>query len=266
MTYQRVFHASDLPTEGTFSAETRESLRMDFKVFANPKAGREHSKDIAAFANALGGVLVIGANEDKKNDRIVYVGIEKKGQTYLQVKQIFEDAGRECSPSISVEAVELRLEEKSLVAVNVDPYAGQLVGAPAELECPDCADKLQKGENWRFPIRVSSTTKFISPSEFPMYMEPKVRSSVLLLNKIPKKCRDLVRLVGYSTELEAELKHIDPERNIARFRSEQYKADFNIPLTRITDVWPFDDKKWQIDIDGVTKVGPGMIVFRKAHP
>lgn len=53
--YARIETAEQLPGPGTQTALLRERSDLDFKSFVEPKNMVEHAKDIAAFANALGG-------------------------------------------------------------------------------------------------------------------------------------------------------------------------------------------------------------------
>lgn len=64
MTYGRITEPTQLPPDGPFSVRAREKHDIDFKRFADDAQPWEHAKDIAAFANALGGVIVVGADAE----------------------------------------------------------------------------------------------------------------------------------------------------------------------------------------------------------
>lgn len=49
------------------SPTSRESGTFDFKEAPDPPHARELAKDVAAFANALGAVIIVGTVEDKKH-------------------------------------------------------------------------------------------------------------------------------------------------------------------------------------------------------
>jgi hypothetical protein len=68
--YARIESAKDLPQEGGLNERARERRDIDFKTYVPPESMAEHAKDVAAFANGLGGVLLIGA--DIKDDKLVY--------------------------------------------------------------------------------------------------------------------------------------------------------------------------------------------------
>src|SRR5690242_16146701 len=101
MTYARIENIADLPPEGPLSERAREKSDLDFKQYTDPAKMWEHSKDIAAFANALGGVLLIGA--DDASGQLLYRGIA--GQTVKDIQAIYEGAAQRCSPSPIVDVV-----------------------------------------------------------------------------------------------------------------------------------------------------------------
>jgi predicted HTH transcriptional regulator len=63
MTYSRIGTANDLPPAGPLNNRSREKSDLDFKTFVEQAKSWENAKDVAAFANALGGVLLIGADD-----------------------------------------------------------------------------------------------------------------------------------------------------------------------------------------------------------
>jgi len=60
--FRPVLKTADLPEIGT----ARETGTYDFKGSADPTDPRELAKDVAAFANAFGGVVLVGAVEDEQ--------------------------------------------------------------------------------------------------------------------------------------------------------------------------------------------------------
>src|SRR5438876_521586 len=97
MTYGRIESVADLPPSGLLSARSREKLDLDFKRFADERKMWEHAKDVAAFANAFGGVLLVGADNETDPALLAYPGV--RGQSVADVARIYEDGARLCSPA-----------------------------------------------------------------------------------------------------------------------------------------------------------------------
>src|SRR5262249_2090002 len=57
------------------------------------------------------------------------------------------------------------------------------------IEGPIGARSGKDAQAWIFPGREASHTKYLTPNELPMYMNPKVRRVLLLLERIPDKER-----------------------------------------------------------------------------
>jgi predicted HTH transcriptional regulator len=135
--------------------------------------GAEHAKDIAAFANRLGGVILVGADCEKDKTKLEYVGLER--QTTAEVTEIYEKAALLCSPPQNVNVVSLQSPDgKPLVAINIDPSLDQIVGSPVAAK----GGNLIKGA-WRFPVRRGSVTDFVDPHNLAQYMNrrPAARTS-----------------------------------------------------------------------------------------
>jgi len=116
MTYLRIETVADLPPEGPLNDRAREKADLDFKTFADPAKSWEHAKDVAAFSNAIGGVLLIGAHD--KTGHLAYPGIVR--QSVKDIQGIYEAAAQLCSPSPIVDVIPI--PARNVVAVNVEPY------------------------------------------------------------------------------------------------------------------------------------------------
>ena len=160
MTYQHIEAPGDLPPPGALNARAREKQDLEFKTFADAGKMWEHAKDIAAFANALGGVLLIGADNTTDPTVLAYPGLAPT-QTVAGVASIYEKAGAMCSPAQNVDVVPMQGPGGvDLVAVNVDPSVDQVVAAPGGHKQTGTL-----GHLWRFPIRRGSQTDDINPEE-----------------------------------------------------------------------------------------------------
>lgn len=161
---------STIPSIGDIETDT-----LDFKARSEGRTGRSTTwaaKDVAAFANADGGVLIIGAYEDNRRG---YLGLIK-GMTDEDVKIVrdtFSDAAKEiCRPSPVNNSVLLQHGTDKLVAVNVWPFPGHAVGIKVD---PD---------TWRFPVRRGLDTPYLTPERLPMLMLPELRRKISLLRSI----------------------------------------------------------------------------------
>lgn len=261
MTYARIETVADLPPAGPLNDRAREKSDLDFKAFADKAKMWEHAKDIAAFANALGGVLLIGA--DDSTGQLVYPGIA--GQTVNEIKATYEGAAQLCSPSPVVDVVPI--PEKNLVAVNVEPFVDQLVGAPAKIKNDAGSPGIQK-DAWVFPIRQASQTEFIKPENLAMYMNREVRRAVLLLAKIPSDKKGVRvshhvkvfrgdpsdRSGPFEVEtLELTLDSVSVENNFVALVDHVGHGTVltcHVPLTDIIDVWQSESEQWNVLVRG----------------
>jgi hypothetical protein len=166
---------ADVPPAGPLDAQVRGTHRLDFKETSAPDKTSEHAKDMATFANGFGGVILVGS---KVSDGVLdHPGISRPHAA--RMAEVYEQTAKDmCSPSPVVNAiiVAMPVTANVLLAVNVDPFVDGPVGA-------------KQGEAWLFPVREASHTKFLRPSELPMYMNPRLRRVLLLLERISEKER-----------------------------------------------------------------------------
>ena len=259
MTFTRIETVADLPPEGPLNDRAREKADLDFKTFADPAKSWEHAKDIAAFANALGGALLIGA--DDSTGQLVYPGIA--GQSVKDIQGIYEAAAQLCSPSPVVDVIPIPLSPtKNVVAVNVEPYLDQLVGAPAKIKNNAGSPGIQK-DAWVFPIRKASQTAWIKPENLAMYMNREVRRAVLLLAKIPETARREVPVHFHVhrtsttealsvSEMNLSIGVVSPEANFLELLQDDGGSVLScrVPLTDVQDVWSSKKDRWSIRLAG----------------
>jgi hypothetical protein len=254
VTYQRIEAPGDLPPPGALNARAREKQDLDFKIFADSGKMWEHAKDIAAFANALGGVLLIGADDQSDPTVLKYPGLV--GQTVADVKRVYEDAGAKCSPAQSVDVVPIKGPGNlDLVAVNVDPCVDQIVASPGGHKQTGIL-----GHLWRFPIRRASQTDDINPEDLAMFMDRQARRAYVMVARIPPDKRP--RMVFYHQKsasphqhgpLETgdyELRLVDVPRERNFIVVEHTGSQCRIPLSDILDVWERDDEVWAVKVSG----------------
>ncbi|WP_437767160.1 ATP-binding protein [Sorangium sp. So ce281] len=260
-TYRKIETFADVPSAGPLDAKVRETHRLDFKETASPEKTAEHAKDMAAFANTFGGVILIGSRVDA--GIVEHPGISRPHAARLA--EVYEQAAKEmCSPSPVVNAIIITVPGNSqvLLAVNIDPFIEGPIGA-----------KLKEQDAWVFPVREASHTKYLKPNELPMYMSPKVRRTLLLLGCIrdgasiqlwmqPKgetaNKNRYSELVHGPLPLEARdaIKGaVELAKNSVHFGlSEPNHLNMQLvvcaPLTDIEDVWQAHDDKWNIRLGG----------------
>lgn len=245
-----------LPPEGEPSAKTRESGNLDFKQFADPRNSWEHAKDLAAFANMLGGALLIGAAENA--GALTYPGIS---QSAKDVQTIYESAARMCSPPPVVDPTPIHLGDgRIVVAVNVQASV-DVIAAPASFR--DAQGNKVQIEGWSYPRRVGSQTGYIAPAELPMFMTRDARRGFLLANRIPPGATAGLtvlsaspRLRGYAGvpveygKIVLDLRQSSLESNFVEFSGKSGKEIVRVPLMDIVDVWEHLPGKWSIRLAG----------------
>lgn len=123
--FQPVTSPTQLPPAGhsaeTYSFDIKQNIQKPFDSF-------ELAKDVSAFANANGGVILVGAAEDRKRGTISrYLPLDEKGAK--EIRDAYSTAVRDhCSPAPVINPVVLPKDGGHVVAVNVWPFPGQAVG------------------------------------------------------------------------------------------------------------------------------------------
>lgn len=180
--YQPILDAAQLPRSSP-SALVGETDLYDFKLRVDLAGDAKHTpqdvradlaKDMASFANARGGTIIVGAREERDAPR--YLGIEKAEAAALH--DAYDRAANHlCSPSPRIVAREL-IDDASggalILVINVDPIPGAAVGC----RHPDHPDR------WRFPMRVGREPEFLTPERLPMLIDARHRRLFVLIASI----------------------------------------------------------------------------------
>jgi hypothetical protein len=165
----------------TRAGELPERSMLDFKAKYDASKHFEMAKDVAAFANHLGGALVIGAAETTAGVRWVPMAAADA----KQLEGAFNTAvAQRCRPAPVVDLERITVQGGVVLVVNVLPSMA-LVGVKIT---GDKADGYGDPA-WVFPLRVGSNADYLRPEMLPMYMVPDVRRKVLLLQQIPADSR-----------------------------------------------------------------------------
>jgi hypothetical protein len=209
---------------------------MDWKV--KPAAFPfEKAKDVAAFANHLGGTLLIGAHE--LNGRLqAYVGMTPADAGKLRDGYSKAVADR-CQPRPAIDFEEYDDPSdmsKRIVAINAYPSLN-LVGVKVN---GDKAKEGYGGAAYVFPVRSGTDARYLEPGQLAMFMTPHVRRVVILLSKVRRQTLVVVkRPEGHAFyEYRALLNEVDEDENVVVLldpsSGEQTRR---IPLDRITTVF-----------------------------
>ena len=142
-----------------------------------------------------------------------------------------------------------------MVAVNVDPFPGQLIGA-----------RLPDSQGWRFPIRTAARhCTYIDPEKLMIYSDPRTRKAAILLSSIEPTARKITVQVMERREdgdeisnrdaiYEGELKSVDVDKNSVSLtvRLEDHIMPIAVPLEDIEAVWT-GGGMWTIRLDGAIR-------------
>jgi hypothetical protein len=262
----------------SLAVSAHEKTVLDLKTrydLTNPTSVFELAKDMAAFANALGGTVLIGASEHsdslgRKTGRIeAFVpNIDDAGL----IKAATTAARDLCQPPFTVEPEVIKLsvneqasvvkkplaQDATLVALNVHP----LVASPCAVAACDAAG-VRIANAYRFPLRFLEGTKWLKPEDLAFHMNSHERRMYLLLSRVPRDQRIQIWDKGQGAlgaKRLGKLIDVDAERMIAKFafRGSDYEVIAHVPLVFVTAVWLDEKDVSNIDVRGafnVTKFG-----------
>lgn len=153
----------------------QERVWFDLKATYGPAARAEIAKDVAAFANAIGGAIIVGAQEGPTEpDYSSPLSDEWAAKLEGQFDEAVRDFCRP-SPTVHVRAIPVPdMPAKVVLVANVEPAIDQPIAARHESD----------QNTWRFPLRVGRHTEYIFPEQLPLYMDSKARRAKLLLLRI----------------------------------------------------------------------------------
>jgi len=169
---------SEIPPIGTLERST-----LDFKARPDTRgdAAYERAKDMAAFANALGGTILVGCADT--SDRLTaYLPLAPADTT--TTRRHYEEAARDlCVPAPVIVPHEIGWESGVIVAINVRPYPDRVIGVR----------KAGRPDVYTFPLRQMTRTIFLKPEQIAMYSDPRVRRALVLLRAIPAEPMVMLR-------------------------------------------------------------------------
>lgn len=222
-----------------------ERVVMDWKV-KPANFPFEKAKDVAAFANHLGGCILIGAAEDK-GQLAKYVGMppDEAGK----VRDDYSKAVvQRCQPPPSVDFEEYKDPHdgtKRIVAINVWPSLN-LIGVKID------TDKSKEGFGgpaFVYPVRSGTDAMYLQPVQLPMYITAQVRRIAVMLARIPDGATvQLIetRLDNSKIDKAYTFDGVAEDANLVKFRVLGSDAVLHVPLDRVLTVYEGPDATWRV--------------------
>lgn len=256
--FKAIKTADDLPEEGS----SYERAQLEFKKLVNGNRRYELAKDVAALANATGGVILVGI-EDEHEQLARYVPLTQ--QDAEETRRAVNDAVSDrCFPSPHCEPEIVARDGGFVVAINVWPLPDQLVGVKAPIE----KEAGEKKPQWAFvfPVRKHTGTDFLKPQELAPLMLPKIRHAAIALESIPEGQRQNLTLTYQAyrdVKLGAAYVNVNIQTARATFLVSHGGEYFNrnqnqelvLPLQAIDSVQPLTGDRWRICLSGHLKTG-----------
>lgn len=256
---------TSLPDEGV----DRESRRFDFKKTVSSKNHVELAKDVAAFANAFGGHILVGAVEDPQTGRLDHYEPLPEAFAHEVVTAFDRAVATRCFPKPLHDSKLLPRGEGFVVVVNVWAFPGGIVGVRSDTQ-----------DAYLFPVRVGAQTDHLRPEVLPMFMVPEVRRIAVLLGSIPARnrsciCASFRMRSSQGTEIartNLDLVELREQENVAVFRvSEFQRKDYitnyptncrvHIPLDQVESAWSESTGDWALLLRGRFHVRDNQITY-----
>jgi len=173
------------------------------------------ARDVASFANHLGGTLLIGAHEQNGGVGAYSPMTQKQAQ---QARDMYSKAVTErCRPKPLFDFEMFQSDGGFVLAVNVWPST-VLIGVIVKVHKPD---EGYGGESFVFPVRVGSDTDpHIEPEKLAMYMLPEVRRNFILISRIAVGERvevEVQHLAGSHRDIAVSFTGVDYDSNLVIF-------------------------------------------------
>lgn len=209
----------------------------------------ELGKDVAALANALGGTILVGAQEVAST---LHVYLPRDDDEVKRTIRAIEDAVRDrCSPSPVVSMEKIHYESGCILAVNVSAFPSQPVGVWVRGDKEDGYGD----PTWTFPVRVGTQTKFFRPEQLAMLMLPELRRVAIALADIEQNTEVFLHTASrtvHNTPYPVTFLSSDPLANvliIREFASNGGLADVAVPLDGVRSVWRAN-ARWHVALKG----------------
>jgi hypothetical protein len=222
-----------------------ERVVMDWKV-KSANLSFEKAKDIAAFANHLGGCILIGVAEDK-GQLVKYVGMPPN-----EAGKVRDDYSKavvqRCQPPPNVDFEEYKDPHdstKRIVAINIWPSLN-LIGVKID------TDKSKEGFGgpaFVYPVRSGTDAMYLQPVQLPMYITAQVRRIAVMLARIPDGATvQLIetRLDNSKIDNAYTFDGVSEDENLVKFRVRGSSTVLHVPLDRVLTVYEGPDAAWRV--------------------
>jgi len=198
----------------------------------------EMAKDVASFANTIGGAIVLGAVQ-RKGELVLARHCpvdEKELADFMAVLRSALD--KRCSPPPFIDPVRLPLGHGALLALNVWPFPGQPVAVSISARAEDGFG----GNAYVFPVRVADGTEYLRPEHLPMFMSPEVRRRAIVLRQIKPDTEIWMHPIHRPHEhmpapFRATLRVLDEQNNRVDFHLPQPTGSLSLPIDQLRSVW-----------------------------
>lgn len=270
-----VEQASQLPQPG-IAYETR---MFDMKLRQMTASPFDKAKDVAAFANAMGGVILIGALEEQETGHLLrYEPMPE--EVAKTTRDDYENAVRaRCSPIPIIDARIIQKDAGFVVAVNVWPFPGQIVGVKIRSDGNDG----RQVDAWTYHMRSGTHTILLEPEQTTMLMSPKNRLVAISLSRIPMRVGVQLKIcyqatasvtsmskVDRTVHASGELHGYDILENRVHLQVEapttSQKVDIFIPMDAVQSVWQGKDiNEWFMSLGGTIMFPSEQAPFYSYH-
>jgi hypothetical protein len=203
------------------------------------------AKDVAAFANHLGGTLLIGAIDDGTGQIASFRPLTTAEADDYE-KGIAQAIDNRCRPVPLINYERIHHREGLLLAVNVWPSIASVVGVRVRA---DAADGFGN-HAYVFPVRLGNATSFLSTESLPMHMIPQLRRMLILLASIDRD-EPVLYCPRNGNNMDVRILKIDELTNsiVLRKFDAADEAPWSMALDRIVTVFRADGAKapyWRI--------------------
>jgi hypothetical protein len=201
----------------------------------------ELAKDLAAFANAYGGTIIVGAHESPSGILSKYGVMKKDVATHICDEYAAAQKNR-LRPAVLVTAEPTVHGSGFLPVIRIEPSMGQAIGVRIQAAEGSIGEAKAPPETFAFPLRVGDHSVWLQPEQLPMLMIPELRRNIVLLRRI---VGEKVRSHRFFRHKQPQgvgamvLGKVNEEANVVTL------GDNGIPLDQIRSVWK-DADGWHL--------------------
>jgi hypothetical protein len=253
--HKPILVATDLPAVGSAVETSVFDMKREAHRTGSPSAGRgqynqfELAKDVAMFANAAGGVVLIGAAENGTTG-VLQAYHPVSDADAKDIADAFGDAvANRCHPAPLIEAVPIQQLNGYVVAVNIAAFPGQPVGVRIKGDRSDGFG----GDAFVFPLRIARRCDFITPEQLPMLMLPAIRHAAIRLSQIPQGAPMGLRIANGTVYQCSELQ-VDIHSSTVTLKMAS-GTTLTLPIEAVGPVWlqNADTLIWLIQVIGTLR-------------